>query len=416
MKGPALGWLCGHDRRDATVGLRRASSHRYRPWESLVSPTTRLLIGLSLAAAPLSAQTTIALMQPDAESKEPFTRVRAVSEVAPGRVLVTDTQDKIVALVDFARGTSTKVGREGQGPGEYSLPADLYWVTNGKVWLVDLLSRRFLPIDRDGKTGATVPIPGNSGPGGLFFGDPGGHSDAAGRLYFRGPPIRFGSGGPVAVDSMPIVRWDRVSPKIDTVAWIRAPKNAANVSGSGDRVQMMIGAGKVFTPEEQWGVAGDGSVIRVLPNPFQIVWYPPNAKPMIGPVQPYTPIKVTEADRREVIAARKREKPMMISLGGNGRAAPPPNVTLPDPVFEDSKPPFTGPGAVHVTPEGEVWILRTRPASDRAPTYDIFDRSGRVIRRVTLNPKSRVVAFGVGVVYVVRTDDEDLEYVQRFKR
>jgi hypothetical protein len=379
-------------------------------------PTIRWLLGLSLSAGPLAAQTTTALARPDAEWKEPFTRVRSVREVSPGRVLVSDTQDKVVSLVDFTRGTAAKVGREGQGPGEYGLPGDLYVVSVGQVWLADIMARRFLTIDGDGKTGKTVSMPGGAGPGGLLFGDPSGQSDGAGRLYFRGPSFRFGSGGPTVLDSMPIVRWDRVSPKVDTVAWTRAAKNSAQVSGSGNRSQVMFGVAKVFTAEEQWGVAADGSVVRVIPAPFQLVWYSPNGKVLAGPVQSYTPIKVTAADRKEVIAARKKEKPMMVSLGGNGRAAPPPNITLPDPEFEDAKPPFSGPGSVQVTPEGEVWVLRTRPASDRIPSYDIFDRSGRVVRRVTLNPKSRVMSFGPGTVYVIRVDDEDLEYVQRFKR
>ena len=61
-------------------------------------------------------------------------------------------------------------------------------------------------------------------------------------------------------------------------------------------------------------------------------------------------------------------------------------------------------------------MLRTRPAGDKIPTYDVFDRTGTLVKKVSLNPSSRVIGFGKGVVYVVRTDEDDLQYLQRYAR
>lgn len=69
-----------------------------------------------------------------------------------------------------------------------------------------------------------------------------------------------------------------------------------------------------------------------------------------------------------------------------------------------------------MSPDGEVWVLRTRPAGDKIPTYDIFSRTGALVKSVALNPRSRVVGFGKGAVYVVRTDQDDLQYLQRYMR
>lgn len=69
-----------------------------------------------------------------------------------------------------------------------------------------------------------------------------------------------------------------------------------------------------------------------------------------------------------------------------------------------------------MTPGGEVWVLRTRPAGDKIPTYDVFDKTGTLVKKVSLNPSSRVIGFGKGTVYVVRTDDDDLQYLQRYAR
>jgi hypothetical protein len=129
-------------------------------------------------------------------------------------------------------------------------------------------------------------------------------------------------------------------------------------------------------------------------------------------------MKVTEADKKEVIDNLRRSPGTTIMLGGPGGSArtsnAAPNFQAPPPEFADTKPPYDGQGAVQVAPEGEVWILRTRPAGDKVPSYDVFDKSGKLIKKVSLNPNSRVVGFGRGVVYVARTDEDDLQYLQRF--
>ena len=79
-------------------------------------------------------------------------------------------------------------------------------------------------------------------------------------------------------------------------------------------------------------------------------------------------------------------------------------------------PPFTGRGAVLASPDGEAWVLRTRSAGDKVPTYDVFDRTGALVKKVMLNQSSRVVGFGKGTVYVARTDDDDLQYLERYKK
>jgi hypothetical protein len=107
--------------------------------------------------------------------------------------------------------------------------------------------------------------------------------------------------------------------------------------------------------------------------------------------------------------------------GGARPGAAPPSVQLPEPEFAETKPPYNaGLGlagaALLVAPEGEAWVLRTRPAGDKIPTYDVFDRTGTLVKKVSLNPSSRVVGFGKGVVYVARSDEDDLVYLQRFTR
>jgi len=77
------------------------------------------------------------------------------------------------------------------------------------------------------------------------------------------------------------------------------------------------------------------------------------------------------------------------------------------------KPPFTS-GAAVVAPDGALWVLRTRPAEDKVPSYDVFDSFGRQVGRVVLPRDTRLAGFGQRSVYLVRTDADDLEYLQRY--
>jgi hypothetical protein len=375
-----------------------------------------------VAVSPAAGQAKVALSKPDVESAESFTMITSVRELPSGKVLLSDIRDKVVQLIDLTAGTMTKVGREGQGPGEYGLPRGLYALPSGETLLFDMMGRRLLTIMPDGKPGPIVDMPrppaSADGRPAMMFGFTDFRGvDAQGRLYLQGSP--FGPDGST-VDSVAIMRWDRVKPTMDTVGFVKNPPGSS-ASGSRGRMEVRIGGGKVWSPAETWDVAGDGRIARVIPSPYRVVWYAAG-KPSAGPTQPYSPIKVTKAEKDAYLEARRRSPPMMITIGGGGgtrTTSTGGGPSLPEPEFEETMPPFVGgPGgaAVLATPDGEVWVARTRPASDKIPTYDVFDRTGALVKKVSLNPSSRVVGFGKGTVYVARTDEDDLQYLQRYKK
>ena len=47
--------------------------------------------------------------------------------------------------------------------------------------------------------------------------------------------------------------------------------------------------------------------------------------------------------------------------------------------------------------------------------YDVFGPAATIIARVALPPKTRLIGFGNGTVYLVRRDADDLEYLQRYR-
>lgn len=56
---------------------------------------------------------------------EPFSSVRSLREEPDGRVLVLDDIENRIVRVDLRAGTATVIGRQGNGPGEYTLPIGL---------------------------------------------------------------------------------------------------------------------------------------------------------------------------------------------------------------------------------------------------------------------------------------------------
>jgi hypothetical protein len=60
-----------------------------------------------------------------------------------------------------------------------------------------------------------------------------------------------------------------------------------------------------------------------------------------------------------------------------------------------------------------LWVRRTVPAGEPA-TYNIIDPAGRVVQKVVLAKRARLLGFGKASVYVLRIDEDDLQYVQRY--
>ena len=66
-----------------------------------------------------------------------------------------------------------------------------------------------------------------------------------------------------------------------------------------------------------------------------------------------------------------------------------------------------------ISADGEFWV--TRAVANDA-TADVFDASGSVVRHMSFPATHRVAGFGKGTVYLVRTDDDGLQWLERYKR
>ena len=387
------------------------------------------VVAMTAAANALAAQDpplrTISKL--DLEYAEPFSCISGLRELSNGRVIVGDAREKTLQLIDLRSGAVTKIGREGQGPAEWGSPAGLFAGVGDTTLLWDQANRRFLVIHPDGTPGRTFMTSAESGSGITIFTPPRG-VDRLGRIYMPGSDFARGpDGAPTAADSAAILRFDPRSGRTDTLGFVRNPKADIQTQSAGRRNMIMIMAPNPMLPQTTWTVAPDGRVAIVRPEPYQVEWLGANRAKSAGPVIRYQRLPVTQADKEAVPPINNCATTITIGgpgRGGGGGAVPSSGRgterrVAPRDDWPEYKPPFLaggrGVGNVVAAPNGDVWVLRARPAGDEVPTYDIFDARGQLTGRIALPKKTTFVGFGNGTIYLSRMDEDDLLYLQRYR-
>jgi len=372
-----------------------------------------LLLGFAVPVL-AGAQEPVRLVKPDATFADPFTQVASVRELRDGRVLVLDRRDRIVLLVDFSSGKATAVGREGTGPGEYSQPGRLFPLPADTTAIYDGPARRFVIVQPDGKMGDAFRMDVATGAGQRQGGVPK-WSDAQGHVFTEGSPYVVGELR--AADSTPIMRFARGTGTGDTVAYIHLDKETIRIRNEpGGGVSVSNGV-RAFALRDDWVALPDGGVAVVRVADYHVDWFSPSGVRTAGRPVATPHIPITDADKANATKARLAAmRGAMSRSRPGGPGGPPPNAlqNLPELEFPPFKPPFEV-GQMHARPNGEVWILRSRPANDQIAVYDVFTRSGGLVRRVAFPRATQLVGFGLASAYAVRFDDDDLQYLERWR-
>jgi hypothetical protein len=105
----------------------------------------------------------------------------------------------------------------------------------------------------------------------------------------------------------------------------------------------------------------------------------------------------------------------MLCIAPNGMLAGtvPVDMTITDTLLGEEE--YVGRSTM-LSAEVELWVTRAVANDATAAIADVFDASGSVVRRVSFPATHRVAGFGKGTVYLVRTDDDGLQWLGRFKR
>jgi hypothetical protein len=358
------------------------------------------------------------LTDPDATFPEGLSSIAGLRELSDGRLMVSDRLGQAIMFIDIEAGVADTIGRNGRGPGEYSMPGELFPWRGDTTIVLDLGNTRFTYVGPDGGFGESVPLLSQDGDE-MRFVMPAG-SDGLGNIYFQARSFGMqtpGMTGPP--DSAHIARWNLWDNSSDTVVALKSPEMKMQTGGG----NVMIAA-IPFSPQDDWAVGWDGRVAVARGAEFRVEWIEPDGSIIHSDPVAYDPVRVTQVDRDHWLEARSRPQAgMFIAIDGGGGArastAPAGGARFEGPQVDDEdwpevKPPFPN-DAVAVTPEGNMWVRRHVKAGE-PPEYDVFDSQGSRSYTIVLPRDSRLAGFGAGVVYVSVNDEFDLQWLQRYDR
>lgn len=347
----------------------------------------------------------------DGSFAEPFGYVGGVRELSNGNLLLADPLGQTLAIIDLESGTADTLGRVGAGPSEYRHPDALYSLAADSSLLVDLGNARFLVLGPSGEFVSTLSMTQVDDGGGLTIISPR-FVDAAGRLYYEPEHLSAGSGP----DSASIVRFDRTDGRIDTVGAVGLPRADRSKASGG----VMLSR-RAFVPRDDWAVSADGRVAIVHAADYSIEWIQSNGTRVRGPANDYPAVRVGRREKEqwideffgERVSVRTQRtadgrRSMQLTRGSSG---PRPDVDSYE--WPDRMPAFRA-GRTIVAPDGTLWVERYVSA-DAQPIVDVFDARGSKQEEISLPSGRRVVSFGEGHVYLVRKDEVDLQWLERYR-
>lgn len=364
-----------------------------------------LVIWIFCIPATAEAQAQLTL---DAAFSEAFGMVGPLRELSDGRVMVADPLGQVLAVIDFGSGQADTLGRVGGGPREYRQPDGVYPLAGDTTLLVDLGNARLTTIGPQGQFGNTYPMAQETASGGMVVALPQG-VDRAGRLYFRSEAQPMGA----YPDSAALLRFDPTTRVLDTLALLKVPELPPPPlpGGGGPR-------GKAAEPQDDWAVDQDGRVAIIRSESYALERFSPGAGWMTGPVNDYEAVRIRDAEKEMWLAEQAGASVRMasdetgtVSVFRSGEGGDRDVMNLYDwpRAF-----PAVKPGRAMLAPNGEAWVERYVAAGE-PPLVDRFDERGRRIGELRLPENRRIGGFGAGVVYLVRTDDFGLQWIERYR-
>lgn len=355
----------------------------------------------------------------DASYAEPFSYLSGVREMPDGRILAADPLGQVLLSIDLESGVADTIGGVGGGPEEYEQPDRVHALPGDSTLLVDLGNSRLTIIDPNLAFVETLPLARPTDSGSMLLLLPR-FVDAQGRIYFQGMSM-MGRGSTMP-DSAYIARYDRGTEVVDTMGMVKLPESERSSSGGGN---VRIGP-RPMTPQDEWAVGPDGTAAVVRAADYSVDYYGPDGTFVDGPPNTVEPLSVGQAEKEEWVNGQGADglavmmtrstsgaTNMQFSRGGGGFGGGGDDPTVDDYEFPDVLPIFRQ-GRVQVAPSGNTWVERWMQA-DSPPTFEIFDPQGIRVGTVQLPEGRRLIGFGDGTIYVIRIDEVDLKWLERYR-
>jgi hypothetical protein len=362
---------------------------------------TKWLLPLALAgaAACASANPTKPGVKLEARLPATFAQLSNVIELSDGRVAFADTRERLLLVGDLKSGKLDTLGARtdsmpaGAAPALYRFPGWLAHLGGDTIALVDFAALRTTLWNEKGEALSAVRMPDVAGHTPVLVYDRSGNGykpDFTSIMGGAEPGVH-----PVLPDSIPLLRIQLATGRVDTVAHLAAPEYGDAIFG--EQVQRVA---KIFSPNDVFGVMPDGRLWIARGHENRVDWRGPGGVWIRGTSREYQQVPVTDADRERVIA-RVREQAQG-HLPDSMRLAWP---------FAEHKPPFD---AGMTSPDGEVWLQRPRSGDDAPMVYDVYGPDAAWKRAVAFPANVTLAGFGArGAIYGV-IKEGDRRTVGRF--
>jgi hypothetical protein len=362
---------------------------RLRP-TIIISPRCTLLTIVLSVSVEAQVPQRRHLLPPTAQVSEEFTNLTSLRELSDGRVLITDRKDARLAVVDFSTSSVKAIGRRGRGPAEYQDLGPVFALNADSSLVIDIGNARWLIMVGD-KIVATLP-PDMPAIQAVLFWVPFG-VDQLGHVLSTA--LRAG-GAFARTDSVDLVLITRATGRRQLVGALRyglPTQSAPAVSGLAEGRGVSVSRPPFNIREEQPLLFSDGWIAVARYEPYRVDWRSPNGEWRLGRPLPVRTVPLTTREKEAYI----RRRP-----GARGATNWPVNV-----------PPFDKTFPLLGSEDGSLVIPRVPTADQPEPTYDIINRKGALLAHLVLPVGHRLLAFGHRSAYVVVTDNDGIERLQR---
>jgi len=357
-----------------------------------------MVAAVAHARAQSASPRRIELPGPNATLEAEFTLVTSARELSDGRLLIVDRSEQTLVVADWAKGEVAHLGRTGSGPGEYLQPSTLLALGGDSTLLPDSRNGRWLLLHGAAIAATIGPdAPAIRGGARLPLG-----ADTRGRVIFT-RPIGVGprtTGSMPRRDSVLLVRIARATGRSDTIAVLRARPASIKIAGPADHPTSVSVLINPLATGELAAFFPDGWIAIARLDPYRIDWVTPDGQRIHGSPLPFERVRLDEREQRAFV---ERE------AARTGRAPRDPSLF---PEWPEIIPPFLSESLLPA-PDGRLWIRRPPTAANPNPPYDVVDRRGALVARVTAGRDVQVVGFGRAAVYAVATDDNGIQRLQR---
>jgi hypothetical protein len=315
-------------------------------------------------------------------------------------VILTDSRENRVVVLDFATGSVRDIARTGDGPGEFRGVGGVLALAGDSSLVNDPRALRWVIYDREVqvRTMSVVRFSSAGQPVALCGADNAGNVCVLRPKKFRAPVQAIPVLGTMSdAESLSVIRVSLSNlDRADTVMDVRGRYLSVMRGAKGGMNYLFYNP---LAVEDQVVLGRDGWFAYAASAPYHVWWIGPDG----------TTIRGKGLERPQLLDDTMKKHAQHEYDAPRERAG----FQISDYLNWPMVLPAFHIDALQLTDDGKLVIQRTAAPGRTDRLYDVVDRAALFVERIAVEPTRRIVGFGKGTVYVVATDSDGLETLAR---